>query len=144
MRYVFSRIIPVLAATSPALFAQDADVAGCSRLDWLMRDATHSIAEIELNGVALTLDLQPHSVRGPDFQVLVEGGEGTLRPVPAVAPATWRGEVRELQGSIVVATLQGEELRAAILRADGGGWELSPGVGRSLRVRPSNAAAASA
>lgn len=77
-------------------------------------------ATIRVDGNTWTLDLHRHSLRAPDFQVLVQWAEGEP-PVPTETPAvmTYRGEVREIPGAVVTASLKDGRLTAQILRDEG-------------------------
>ncbi len=65
--------------------------------------------EVELQGQVRRLELYPHSLRGPEFQLLVQDDLG-LHAVEAAAPTTYRGTVAGLPDSIVAASLTGGQL----------------------------------
>ncbi len=78
---------------------------------------------VERDGQVLTLDLEQHSDRAPDFRVLVSGPRGALTEVVVPPLATYSGTVLEQPGSIVIARLHAGELTARVL--DGGSeWTL--------------------
>lgn len=82
-------------------------------------------AEVTLRGKALTLDLSPHSVRGPGFRLLVQGDNGALTHVAAPPECTYRGSVRGEAGSIVAASLTDQGL-TALVRLAGATWSIQP------------------
>jgi hypothetical protein len=45
--------------------------------------------EAEVEGRQVTLSLHPHSMRGPDFQVLVQVDDGSLIEAPLLPITTW-------------------------------------------------------
>ncbi len=73
-----------------------------------------------------TLDLKPHSVRSPHYRLLVqvEGGEIVEHEPGPVR--TMRGEVFELEGSQVAASILDTGLQALILMPDGSRQWLEP------------------
>jgi len=71
-------------------------------------------AEFDFKGERYTVALDRHSVRAPGYKVLIDDGTGVLREVPAPPVSTYRGEVLELPGSTVTATLNGVGLDAQI------------------------------
>jgi hypothetical protein len=87
--------------------------------------------EVTLDGVARRLELAPHSLRGPDFRVLVQGADGALTPAPAAPSETWRGRVAGSPGSTVVASRVAGEWRMRIVLAIAAAgtpdrWEVAP------------------
>ena len=82
--------------------------------------------ELELEGQPITLDLRPHSLRAPDFQLLVQGADGALRPTEAPAPTTFVGEVVGLEGSWVRAARGPVGLDALIELSDGMRFSVQP------------------
>jgi hypothetical protein len=81
---------------------------------------------VVLNGQPYRLDLQPHSLRAPDFQLLVDRGDGRLHPVEPVPPATYRGTVRGVPDSRVAASLIDGKLWATINLDQETVWEVEP------------------
>jgi hypothetical protein len=81
---------------------------------------------VPLDGQPYSLDLEPHSLRAPDFQLLVDRGDGQLNPVEPGPPCTYRGTVRGVAGSRVAASLIDGELRASIHLAADDIWHLEP------------------
>ena len=72
-----------------------------------------------------TLRLEPFSVRSPDFEVLVQQPDGSLKSETPPAPCTWRGEIVEQAGSRVVASIIDGKITALIqLPADT--WHIQP------------------
>jgi hypothetical protein len=81
---------------------------------------------VQLNGQPHRLDLQPHTLRAPDFQLLVDHGDGQLHPVDPVPPATYRGTVQGVPDSRVAASLIDGKLWATISLDEGTIWEVEP------------------
>ena len=69
---------------------------------------------VVLDGQAVTLRLQPHSVRAPGFRLLVAGADGVPRPAPASPSAVVRGTVLEWPGSVVTGSLRAGRLRVLV------------------------------
>jgi hypothetical protein len=80
---------------------------------------------LDMGGGRTTLALQRHSLRAPDFQLRVQGDDGTIRAVEAPEPATYRGYVVGEPGSAVAASLTPDGLTAAVFGALGD-WYLEP------------------
>lgn len=85
--------------------------------------------DVVLAGRSQTLVLAPHSIRAPNFEVLLDEG-GVLRRFAAPASDTYRGTVAGAGGSLVAAQLIGGSLRAWIDVA-GEVWNVQPA--RELR-----------
>jgi hypothetical protein len=81
---------------------------------------------VQLNGQPYRLDLQPHTLRAPDFQLLVDHGDGQLHPVAPVPPATYRGTVQGVPDSRVAASLIDGKLWATISLDEETIWEVEP------------------
>ena len=69
---------------------------------------------VTLDGEIEILRLTPRALRAPDFRVLVQVEDGTLREVEAPVPTTYRGSVRGEPGSRVAAALVEGQLWANI------------------------------
>ena len=80
-----------------------------------------------------TLLLQRHSLRAPDLRLRAWGpdGEQLVAPPP---PATYRGEVLEEPGTVVLAALSDAGLDAHLLRPDGAVLRLRPDARAADRV----------
>ncbi len=78
---------------------------------------------VMLDGRHLTLELSPSSVRGPNFQVLVQGDDGVLRPFAAPPETTYRGSVRGEPGSVVAASLTNHGLTGLVRLNVAGGTQ---------------------
>lgn len=72
-----------------------------------------------------TLRLEPFSVRGPDFELLVQQPDGKLKAETPPLPCTWRGEIIEQPGSQVAATIVDDKLTAYI-RLPNDTWHIQP------------------
>jgi hypothetical protein len=81
---------------------------------------------VSLDGQLVDLDLQPFSLRSPDFQLLVDRGDGQLEPVEPVVPHTYRGSVIGVPGSWVAASLIDGQLWATINLDAERVWQVEP------------------
>ena len=79
-----------------------------------------------IDGIDFTLELQPHSVRGDGFKLLVQDDSGALNRVEPPAPRTLRGNLLEMPGSIVAGSLYESGLSVSIFMADGTAWTIEP------------------
>jgi hypothetical protein len=82
----------------------------------------------------VTLELVPHSVRAPDFRVMVIGSDGVKRAVTAPPPATWRGTVAGEPGSRVLMSQVRGQLQGSVLLPGRGDaetqwWTIMPAAG---------------
>lgn len=92
-------------------------------------DARGSISTSVLLGEqAVSIDLWPHSVRSPDFQVLVQQADGSLKNMVPPAPTTYRGVVEGVPGSSITAGFFEGSLSAIITLGEGGDgtWIVQP------------------
>ncbi len=94
------------------------------------------LTQVAIDGTLLTLDLQPHSVRATDYQVLVQGADGSLVPADPGPVRTLRGVVREVPGSIVGGSLLHDGLYAAIHLPRGEVYWLEPITTRIASAGP--------
>jgi hypothetical protein len=81
---------------------------------------------VNLDGVARTMRLRPHSVRSEIFEVLAPDDDGVLRPVEVPPPATYRGEIVGQPGARVAASLVNGQLQATIDVGDEDLWWVQP------------------
>ncbi len=77
------------------------------------------IARIQFEGENLSLILEPYSMRAEDFELWVQGEDGSLTKQSPLAPRTLRGYVAERPGSRVAASLVDGRLSAAAGFTDG-------------------------
>lgn len=85
------------------------------------------IAVVRIDGVDEVLDLRPHSVRSPAFEVLVPDGSGGLARAAVSAARTYRGTVAARPGSWVAASVSPAGMvEAWIDTGDGRRWWLEP------------------
>ncbi|MCP3902639.1 MAG: hypothetical protein GY715_03300 [Planctomycetes bacterium] len=96
----------------------------------------HPALPVETATVSVVLDAEPvdlvlrkHSMRAPDFQLLVQREDGELRPEPAPPVSTYRGHVTGYPGSTVTALMHDDKLTAHI--------ELSPDLSQYV-VQPAS------
>lgn len=72
-----------------------------------------------------TLRLEPFSVRSPDFEVLVQQADGSLKSEPPPPVCTWRGEIVEQAGSRAVASIIDGKL-TALIQLPTDTWHIQP------------------
>jgi hypothetical protein len=85
---------------------------------------------VELDGQPADLLLERYSIRAGDFQLLVAGANGSVTPVPAPRPNTWRGEVPGWPDTVVTATINDEGLSAIVADyATDREWQIQPASG---------------
>lgn len=83
--------------------------------------------DVEIAGVVRTLSLVPHSVRSPDFRLLVQTDAGIAEVTPVPRTTTYRGFVRDTPGSRVTASVIEGRLHASIDLATGSPmWRVQP------------------
>ncbi len=80
---------------------------------------------VQVGGAEYTLMLSPHSLRSPDFRVIVQDDAG-YREIEAPAPTTYRGTVLEVPGSRVSASVINDGLNAMIILDDTTGYYIQP------------------
>ena len=83
-------------------------------------------AAMSLGGRRVTIDLQKHSVRAAGYRVMLQHADGSMgfaRPGPVY---TYRGSLRDSEGSLVAASFDGNGLHARVFTADGDEWWLEP------------------
>lgn len=74
---------------------------------------------VALDGAPMQLLLSPYSMRSPHFQLLVQVEGGAIVQQTPAPPATYRGEVEGVPGSVVSASLIDGQLTALIRLAPG-------------------------
>ena len=90
---------------------------------------------LRVDGSAQLLRLRPHSVRSPDYRLLVAGADGVPREVPAPLPSTVRGEVAGWPGSVVSGSLREGKLTALVtFQGTGEAWGIEPLDANGLHV----------
>ena len=83
--------------------------------------------ELFLDGALRQVHLAPVSLRGPHFEVRVQGPEGRWHRAQVAAPRTLRGMVAGLPGSFVAASLVDGELTATVrLDPQANPWGVAP------------------
>ncbi|HZJ72436.1 MAG TPA: hypothetical protein VFF36_15995, partial [Planctomycetota bacterium] len=70
--------------------------------------------QVALDGNPMRLLLSPHSMRSPDFQLLVQVESGAIVSQEPAPITTYRGEVEGVPGSVVAASLIDGQLTALI------------------------------
>jgi hypothetical protein len=84
------------------------------------------VAVIDLQGEPVELRLAPRSVRAPGFQLIEQRADGSLGEVDPGPVTTYRGEVVQLPGSSVAASLLPDGLYARFSLPDGTEYWLEP------------------
>ena len=83
-------------------------------------------AAVTLAGAEYTLELEPVSLRSQQFQLLVQGEDGELRPVEAPTPATFRGFVAGQPLSKVTASVRDGQIYATVRLNPYNVWHVQP------------------
>jgi len=83
------------------------------------------VVPILLDGVEYTLVLDRHSVRSPDFRLLVPGPDGQMIEVAPPPVRTYQGGLAEAPDSRAAASLLNGQLEALIV-SDGVQWGIQP------------------
>lgn len=100
---------------------------GLSGVESLPEQLPDSFAvEVEREGVSHVLHLSKGSVRGPNFQVLVQVSGGGFVEVDPGPVSTYIGYVEDEPDTLVSATLSPDGLRAVAFPNDGPGWSIEP------------------
>lgn len=131
---------PVVSAAPPALLAQfDVMVGTLQTLTLPLHLPNQLWVDVVLAGQTARLDLLPHDVRAPGFQLIERGPAGDA-VVPTPPSVTYRGTVQGDDGSVVAASLRDGSLTAWIRLANDEVWvvqavrEVQPNVGPGLHV----------
>ena len=82
--------------------------------------------DLPLDGENYTLTLQPHSVRAPGYQLLIQDDTGAIVPVEPGPVRTLRGEIVGMPGSFVAGSSNEEGLYARIMMPDGNEYWVEP------------------
>ncbi|MFQ5424974.1 MAG: M12 family metallo-peptidase, partial [Phycisphaerae bacterium] len=81
---------------------------------------------VPIEGQVYTMDLAPHSVRSPKYQVLIQIADGSLVSIEPGPVRTMRGSIEEVQGAIVAASLLDAGLDALVTWPDGTRHAIEP------------------
>jgi hypothetical protein len=94
-----------------------------------------ALIEVVLGGATVQLELQPHDVRSPAFQLFERTAAG-LQLLPTPPSVTYRGGIAGEADSIVAATIDGGSVCAYVLRGDET-WVVQPVREVNPAARPS-------
>ncbi|TWT41126.1 Reprolysin (M12B) family zinc metalloprotease [Phycisphaerae bacterium RAS1] len=83
-------------------------------------------ASVPVDGEWLTLDMRPHSVRAPNYQVKAQLADGSWQDVPPTPVNTLDGEVLEIPGATVSGAILETGLVVLIRLPDGGTRWIEP------------------
>ena len=83
-------------------------------------------AEVPIEGMIFTLMLSPHSVRSSEYQVLVQGQDGSMVEVEPGPVRTMRGVILEVLGSGVAASMLEDGLYARVEFPNGDVYWVEP------------------
>ncbi|RMF74717.1 MAG: hypothetical protein D6744_14215 [Planctomycetota bacterium] len=120
------------AIADPAVDALAARIVAATRLENVQVVAldapinTQAPLEIPLDGRTLSIALYPHSLRSPDFEVLVPDGNGGLTPYAAPPITTYRGVVAGQPTAQATASVIDGELHMMIRLSEGDTWYVEP------------------
>lgn len=81
-------------------------------------------ASFPLAGQTVTLSLTPHSVRCPDFKLLIANADGTLTEADPGPVCTMRGQLTNVPGSVATGSILPSGLRARIKLPNGKAYGL--------------------
>ena len=81
---------------------------------------------VPVAGISGTLDLEPFSVRSEGYQLLVQGADGQLVPAAPGPINTLRGELAEVPGSQVAASVGADGFHAMIVMPEGDRYFVEP------------------
>ena len=81
---------------------------------------------VPVDGFDSTLDLWPHSIRAEGYQLLVQGEDGRLIPTEPGPINTLRGELAEVPGSLVAASVGADGFHAMIIMPEGDRYFVEP------------------
>ena len=134
--------ITLLAAGVPAANADvlsQANELGVSHLTLqtiskvAQRNGTTTTLTVELDGRAVTLEVEPDSVRSDSFTVVLDHGGGVMEEIAPPPSKVVRGEIVGEPGSIVAGTIDGDAVRLMILRGEQS-WSVQPVEGEGVGV----------
>ena len=94
------------------------------------------VAAIELAGQSAQMVLMPTAVRSPGFQLLEARSDGSLVAVEPVSTSHFRGELVDVPGSRVAASLTDEGLYARVMLADGQEYWMQPMAAHVVSAQP--------
>lgn len=77
------------------------------------------MASVPVEGQWLTLDMRPHSVRSPNYEVRAQLADGSWQVVPPTPVNTLLGEVLEIPGAVVTGAIVETGFQAMIRMPDG-------------------------
>ena len=95
------------------------------------------VTAVPIGGRLLTLELQPHSVRSPDYAVFAVDADGAMTPVDPAPIRTLRGGVREIPGAVVSGSLLEDGLYVSVQFPGAGRYWIEP-VARILPNAPAS------
>jgi len=93
------------------------------------------VATLAIDGQPSTMNLRPHSLRAPDYKLLVQIEDGSLVEATPGTSRTYRGSVDEIEGSEVAASLSDDGLHAMIAVPNRGVYWLEPIAGMVAGAR---------
>ncbi|USN98107.1 MAG: hypothetical protein H6810_07910 [Phycisphaeraceae bacterium] len=132
-------LVSVLAAASAAgdEISQAIELgvrhASLQQLDVARDIEGHALVAVQLDDRAVVLDLEPYSVRSPNFKLVLDLGDGVMEEVPAPAPKTLRGRVVGEAGSLAAGTLDDDGL-TLMISSGGEMWSVQPVEGEGPGV----------
>lgn len=91
---------------------------------------------VPIDGEFYTLNLEPHSVRGADYELVVQLADGSYSDVAPGEILTLRGSVAEIEGSVAAATYVTDGLEVRIILPDDSNYWIEPIVSRVAGAGP--------
>ncbi|MCI0365884.1 MAG: M12 family metallo-peptidase [Phycisphaerales bacterium] len=80
---------------------------------------------ISLDGVAIKVELRPHSMRAPNYRLLTRGEGGKLTQIEPGPVRTYRGHIAQLPGSRVGVSIHDGQMSGLII-SSGQHWGVQP------------------
>jgi len=95
------------------------DAATLTMLEVSAQPGEPFMVDVKINGAQQVLDLQPHSVRAPNYQVLAQIEDGSFVVSDPGVERTLRGRLAGVPDSTVAASLLEDGLHALVIMPDG-------------------------
>ncbi len=87
----------------------------------------YAILQTQINGQVISLYLEPHTLRSPNFEVWATHPNGTMQKLAVLPPShTVRGTVMGWDSTIVVGSLNNGQFSGRIKTANFGTWAIQP------------------
>ncbi|MFZ4574035.1 MAG: hypothetical protein ACOYN0_06535, partial [Phycisphaerales bacterium] len=108
---------------------QSLDVSASQLVGVTVVEATpgYAIVQTQINGQLVSLYLEPHTLRSPNFEVWATHPNGTMQKLAVLPPShTVRGTVIGWDSTVVVGSLNNGQFSGRIKTANFGTWAIQP------------------